>query len=132
MNRFFYFLFLQQYCCDLDTIFATIHRTIVEKCTKNIWMDSSRIYVLYVCQGSLSERSPSKNVSGNDGIRLTFRYSQPIRNNHFTMTVKKILVQQLLQTQSMVPVHQIIIYISITIYQATWNINNYLYIYVCI
>jgi len=67
-------------------------------------MDSSRIYVLYTCQGSLSERSPSKNVSGNDGIRLTFRYSQPIRNSHFTMTVKKILVQQLLQTQSMVPV----------------------------
>ena len=52
-------------------------------------MDFSPMYVLYNCEESSSERSPSKNVSGNDRIRLTLGYSRPIRNSHFTMTIKK-------------------------------------------
>ena len=96
-RQIFFFLFLQQYCCYLENIIATIRRTIVDKCTKIILMDFSRTCVLYNSEESSSERSPFKNVSGIDRIRLTFGYSRPIRNSHFTMTIKKKMVQQLLQ-----------------------------------
>ena len=63
MNRFFSFLFSQQYCCNVDNIFATIRRTIVNKCTtKNINGLLSYICTIQVSRKFVRKKSIKKRV----------------------------------------------------------------------